>query len=321
MEYRGIPAEHPLSGACDSRRGRRIRHDGAGDANRRARAGRRPRQARRLPALAASRSARCRARSYFTLRRSRRRRVSFARLPDEIRRVPERTNDRPRPRAYLRSGDRRVRARLRSAMVPYRRSARRKQPLAGIDRERLAQLCNRDAPGNRGGARRLGIVRIARPRIPEVAGARETRRRAHAARACAGRAALEQATGPRHPALALATVESARRRGARACCNEFVRSRAHENVMHVDLPALIQAYGYPLTFAGALFEGETVLTLAGLAAHRGHLHWPLLWLLAAAGGTTGDIVYFALGRRYGAELLTRWPSFAPAVERVHRLVE
>jgi len=91
--------------------------------------------------------------------------------------------------------------------------------------------------------------------------------------------------------------------------------------MHIDLPALIQAYGYPLTFIGALFEGETVLTLAGLAAHRGHLHWPLLWLLAAAGGTTGDIVYFALGRRYGAELLTRWPSFAPAVERVHRLVE
>jgi len=29
--------------------------------------------------------------------------------------------------------------------------------------------------------------------------------------------------------------------------------------MHVDLPALIQSYGYPLVFLGALLEGETVL--------------------------------------------------------------
>jgi membrane protein DedA with SNARE-associated domain len=91
--------------------------------------------------------------------------------------------------------------------------------------------------------------------------------------------------------------------------------------MHVDLPALIQAYGYPLTFIGALLEGETIVTLAGLAARRGHLYWPTLWVLAAAGGTVGDTIYFALGRRYGSELLARWPSFTPAVERVHRLVQ
>ena len=90
--------------------------------------------------------------------------------------------------------------------------------------------------------------------------------------------------------------------------------------MHVDLHALIQSYGYPLTFIGALLEGETILTLAGLAAHRGHLAWPVLWPLAAAGGILGDVIYFALGRRYGAELLARWPRFTPAIERVHRLV-
>ena len=90
--------------------------------------------------------------------------------------------------------------------------------------------------------------------------------------------------------------------------------------MHVDLPALIQAYGYPLTFIGALFEGETIVTLAGLAVHRGHLHWPALLVLAAAGGSIGDTIYFALGRRYGSELLARWPSFTPAIERVQRLV-
>jgi membrane protein DedA with SNARE-associated domain len=91
--------------------------------------------------------------------------------------------------------------------------------------------------------------------------------------------------------------------------------------MHVDLHALIQTYGYPLVFAGALFEGETILTLAGLAAHRGHLEWPALWMLAAVGGMLGDTIYFALGRRYGADLLSRWPRFRPAIDRVHRLVD
>jgi membrane protein DedA with SNARE-associated domain len=90
--------------------------------------------------------------------------------------------------------------------------------------------------------------------------------------------------------------------------------------MHIDLHALIQSYGYPLTFVGALFEGETILTLAGLAAHRGHLALPVLWVLAALGGMLGDVVYFALGRRYGAGLIARWPRFVPAIERVHRLV-
>ena len=91
--------------------------------------------------------------------------------------------------------------------------------------------------------------------------------------------------------------------------------------MHFDLPALIQAYGYPVTFIGALFEGETIVTLAGLAVHRGHLHWLALLALAAAGGTVGDTIYFALGRRYGSEVLARWPSFTPAIDRVHRLVQ
>ena len=90
--------------------------------------------------------------------------------------------------------------------------------------------------------------------------------------------------------------------------------------MHVDLPALIQAYGYPLTFIGSLFEGETIVTLAGLAVHRGHLYWPAVLVLAAAGGTVGDTIYFALGRRYGSDILARWPSFSPAIERVKRLV-
>jgi len=90
--------------------------------------------------------------------------------------------------------------------------------------------------------------------------------------------------------------------------------------VHIDVPALVQAYGYPAVLVGSVLEGETILVLAGLAAHRGHLSLPLAWLLAAAGGMIGDAFYFALGRRYGESLLARFPRFAPAVDRVHRLV-
>lgn len=90
--------------------------------------------------------------------------------------------------------------------------------------------------------------------------------------------------------------------------------------MHVDLPALIQSYGYPLAFFGALFEGETMLTLAGLAVHRGHLAFVPVWLLAAAGGSIGDSFFFALGRHCGKAIFARFPRLAPAVARVDHLV-
>jgi membrane protein DedA with SNARE-associated domain len=88
----------------------------------------------------------------------------------------------------------------------------------------------------------------------------------------------------------------------------------------LDLPALIDAWGYPVTFVGTLLEGETILTLAGLAAHRGHLALLPLWLIGALGGWLGDNAFFALGRRYGADALARWPSFAPAIARVEHLI-
>jgi membrane protein DedA with SNARE-associated domain len=91
--------------------------------------------------------------------------------------------------------------------------------------------------------------------------------------------------------------------------------------MSFDFAPWVAAYGYPAALAGALFEGETVLVLAGLFAHRGVLDMPLLILLGAAGGAVGDIVYFALGRRYGATLLERFPTFAPAADRVQTLIQ
>ena len=91
--------------------------------------------------------------------------------------------------------------------------------------------------------------------------------------------------------------------------------------MAIDFAPLVAEYGYPAAFVGAVFEGETVLVLAGLFAHRGVLHLPLLIALGALGGAVGDIAYFTIGRRYGPTLLERFPKFAPAAERVHALIE
>ena len=40
--------------------------------------------------------------------------------------------------------------------------------------------------------------------------------------------------------------------------------------MSMDLAALVTQYGYAAVAVGCLLEGETVLLLAGFAAHRGY---------------------------------------------------
>ncbi len=88
----------------------------------------------------------------------------------------------------------------------------------------------------------------------------------------------------------------------------------------MDLPALVQTYGYPVVFVGTLLEGETILALAGLAAHRGHLALPWVIAVAACGGFLGDQLYFLVGRRNGARVLARFPTLAPGAARVNRLL-
>jgi membrane protein DedA with SNARE-associated domain len=91
--------------------------------------------------------------------------------------------------------------------------------------------------------------------------------------------------------------------------------------MAVEYVSLIERFGYIATFAGTVVEGETLLILSGLVAHRGYLSLPLVIAIGALGGALGDVGFFLLGRHYGRHLLERFPRFAPAAARVHAMIE
>lgn len=89
----------------------------------------------------------------------------------------------------------------------------------------------------------------------------------------------------------------------------------------MDAAALIAQHGYWVLALGALLEGETVLALAGFAAHQGYLSFALVVAVAAAAGFCGDLFFFWLGRRHGARVLARLPSVSAQAGRVQRLIE
>ncbi|MFZ3322031.1 MAG: DedA family protein [Usitatibacter sp.] len=90
--------------------------------------------------------------------------------------------------------------------------------------------------------------------------------------------------------------------------------------MHLDLPYLIDTYGYITVAAGAFLEGETILALAGLAAHRGYLELWIVILIAALSGFAGDQLYFLLGRYHGAAMLRRFPEIARHAQRFDEML-
>jgi membrane protein DedA with SNARE-associated domain len=89
----------------------------------------------------------------------------------------------------------------------------------------------------------------------------------------------------------------------------------------MSLTDLLSQYGYFALFVGCLLEGETLLLLAGLAAHGGYLSLPVVIAVAFVGGSLGDQVGFFIGRRYGDPLLERWPSLSAQAARVRRLID
>src|SRR5512141_558881 len=88
----------------------------------------------------------------------------------------------------------------------------------------------------------------------------------------------------------------------------------------MDIPQLIQQYGYAAVGIGAFLEGETVLILAAVSAHLGYLELPIVVAVAAVGAFFGDNLYFFAGRYFGPQLMQRFPTLGAAVPRVDRFV-
>jgi membrane protein DedA with SNARE-associated domain len=81
----------------------------------------------------------------------------------------------------------------------------------------------------------------------------------------------------------------------------------------MNLQELIETYGYWAVLGGTLLEGESVLLLAGFAAHRGYLDLPTVVGVAIVGSFVGDQIFFFLGRYQGTKLINRYPRIAGRV--------
>ena len=91
-----------------------------------------------------------------------------------------------------------------------------------------------------------------------------------------------------------------------------------ERILEFLVPFLEQ-YGYVAlvilvfletsAFLGLLAPGEAVIVLCGFYAYRGVLNPWWVGIISAVGAFAGDQVGYALGRRYGHGLLTRFGKF------------
>lgn len=80
---------------------------------------------------------------------------------------------------------------------------------------------------------------------------------------------------------------------------------------------ILAQYGYLALFIGCLLEGETLLILAGFAAHQGYLSFPAVVLLAFCAGTLGDQIFFFIGHFFGARVIHRLPHAEARVVKIN----
>jgi membrane protein DedA with SNARE-associated domain len=89
----------------------------------------------------------------------------------------------------------------------------------------------------------------------------------------------------------------------------------------VTLSEFLSRFGYAAVLIGTVLEGETILIMAGFAAHQGYLALPGVLLAAFCGSLLGDQLAFFAGRRYGPRLVARYKSLQTGTARAHRLLE
>lgn len=77
-------------------------------------------------------------------------------------------------------------------------------------------------------------------------------------------------------------------------------------------------WGYWAVTLGCFLEGETVVVLAGLLAHKGYLRFDWVVAAACAGSVAGDQLWFLLGRYAGERWLGRLHRLQSMSERMSR---
>jgi len=89
------------------------------------------------------------------------------------------------------------------------------------------------------------------------------------------------------------------------------------------LKHIIGQYGYLALFIGTFLEGETILLLAGFAAHSPefNLDIRLVILAAFAGSLAGDQTAFFIGRHFGRRLIERSEKWRNRADRVHAMLK
>jgi len=88
----------------------------------------------------------------------------------------------------------------------------------------------------------------------------------------------------------------------------------------MDHASMIAQYGYAAILIGTFLEGETILVLAGLAAHQGYLTLTGVISAAFMGSLCGDQLFFYLGRKHSQAVLAKRPAWKAKAEKVHKLM-
>jgi membrane protein DedA with SNARE-associated domain len=88
----------------------------------------------------------------------------------------------------------------------------------------------------------------------------------------------------------------------------------------MDMQTIIENYGYAAILIGTFLEGETILVLAGLAAHQGYLTLGGVIAAAFLGSLWGDQLFFYLGRKHRQAVLAKRPAWKTKAEKVHKLM-
>jgi membrane protein DedA with SNARE-associated domain len=86
----------------------------------------------------------------------------------------------------------------------------------------------------------------------------------------------------------------------------------------MSLEQLITDYGYLAILIGTFLEGETIVILAGVAAHLGFIELPWVIVSAIVGSFSGDQLYYYLGRHWGPKIIARRLTWQEAAQKVYK---